>query len=800
MLLMGLLVKVTFWLLDINPKIDEASVELWLWGIDSNGSRVLVIDRNFTTYFFAVVKEGFGPSSIALEIMNAYPLSIVSAEVAERKFFGKPVKAIKICCKVATETGKIAKALRDLEGVKECLEDDIRVAMRYLIDNDVAPCSWHEVDAEEEEKKLGVRVDKVYVATSIPKQLETVDKPQLKMLSFSMISYSREGSPKPDRNPVVIISTVTNNAEEKQFVAGNDKNDTPILQQFLEYVCKFDPDIILSFGANAQDWNYLIERSHRLERTFDIDRSKKEPHTSIYGHVSFTGIANLDLADFMDIFPEVKVKTLSNLANHLGVMKNQLGNEIEDVEFPDYWDRPQKREDLKEFALSRARKIQSSANLLLDFATQLSSLVSLPLDHVMTAAVGFRVEWFLIKQTRKIGELIPRRFEQPYRPYAGGLVLKPKPGLHDNIAVLDFKSMYPNIMIRYNLSPDTYVELDEPEPPGGVYEAPEVKHRFRKAPPGFYKEALTFLIEVRSKIRAQMKKLSPDTVEYSILDARQKAVKIITNAAYGYAGWIGARWYNKPVAEAASAWGRHSILSAIRLAEDKGLTIIYGDTDSLFLTNDEKKLRELRGKIGEDLGLEVEVSEVYKRVFFTEAKKRYAGLRADDSLDIVGLEVIRGDWAEVAKKVQEHVLEIILKEQSPKNAIEYVHKVIAELYQRKVPFHDLIIWKTLTKPPEQYAIRAPHVEAAKMLKEKGWRLTAGDKVGFVILSGKGRFYSRVKPYVFAKYDEVDVEYYVTNQIVPAAARILGFFNVTEKELIRKEAKESKDIGSLMDYI
>ena len=97
---------------------------------------------------------------------------------------------------------------------------------------------------------------------------------------------------------------------------------------------------------------------------------------------------------------------------------------------------------------------------------QLSNLVSLPLDHVMTAAVGFRVEWFLIKQTRKIGELIPRRIEQPYRPYAGGLVLSPKPGLHDNIAVLDFKSMYPNIMIRYNLSPDTYVAPEEPEPAG----------------------------------------------------------------------------------------------------------------------------------------------------------------------------------------------------------------------------------------------------------------------------------------------------------------------------------------------
>src|SRR5208283_2646560 len=179
------------------------------------------------------------------------------------------------------------------------------------------------------------------------------------------------------------------------------------------------------------------------------------------------GIANVDLADFMDVFPEVKVKTLSNLASYLGVMKNQPGSEIEDVEFPDYWDTQNKRDALKQFSLNNACKIQSAAALLLDFAIQLSSLVSLPLDHVMTAAVGFRVEWFLIKQTRKTGELIPRRVEQPYLTYVGGLVLQPKPGLHDNIAVLDFKSMYPNIMIRYNLSPDTYVAPDEPEPSAG---------------------------------------------------------------------------------------------------------------------------------------------------------------------------------------------------------------------------------------------------------------------------------------------------------------------------------------------
>ena len=87
--------------------------------------------------------------------MNGFGQSIVKMEVADRRFFGKPVTAIKVCCKVATETGKLAKQLRSVEGVKECLEDDIRAAMRYLIDNNVVPCGWHEVDAEEEENSGG---------------------------------------------------------------------------------------------------------------------------------------------------------------------------------------------------------------------------------------------------------------------------------------------------------------------------------------------------------------------------------------------------------------------------------------------------------------------------------------------------------------------------------------------------------------------------------------------------------------------------------------------------------------------
>ncbi|MEM2518332.1 MAG: DNA polymerase domain-containing protein, partial [Candidatus Bathyarchaeia archaeon] len=643
--------KALFWLLDVNYEVKNHEPEIWLWGVDSSGERVLVIDKGFLSYFYAVVKDGFDPKKAAGEIESRkreFPF-IVKVEIVDKKFFGKPVKALKVYCCDPDVIPKYAKAFRKFESFKECFEDDIRYSMRYLIDNGVVPCGWHEVEVAEELKNIDLQVDHVYLAKSPPKFVEKVEMPNLRVLGFSIICYSREGAPKPDRNPVVIISVATNSGEEKQFVADEDRDDKPVLEALIDYVRSFDPDIIVGYGVNRQDWAYLNERCKKLGLRLSIDRAKTEIHTSVYGHVSITGRANIDIFDFADEFPDIKVKTLENLADYLGVMKIEKRVLVEDVDFADYWDDKAKREILKRFSLENTRCIMGIANVILDFAIQLSSLVGLPLDHVGTAAVGFRVEWFLIKHAHKIGELVPKRVEQPYRPYTGAIVLSPKPGLHENIAVLDFAAMYPNIMIAYNLSPDTYVAPKEPIPPCGVYEAPEVKHKFRKEPPGFYKEVLSHLISVRNEVRSKMKKCAPDSVMYRVLDARQRAIKVITNASYGYTGWIGARWYVKPVAEAATAWGRHTVLSAIKMAEEEGLMVVYGDTDSIFIKYEPEKVEKLAAKIYEKLGLEIKPDKIYTRIFFTEAKKRYAGLLPDGRLDIVGLEVIRGDWAVVAK-------------------------------------------------------------------------------------------------------------------------------------------------------
>ena len=787
-----------FWLLDINYEVEDHNPEIWLWGVDDRNRRILVVDRGFIPYFYLLIGEGVDAEAVLDNIKkrgDEFPL-ITKMEVLDRRFFGRPVKAIKVYCQDPDIIPKYSKAISKVYGVEKCLEDDIRYSMRYLIDNDIVPCDWHEVEVEPYTEKIrdGVYVDEVYLAKSPPRKVEREGKPELKVLSFSATYYSPRGSPKPDKNPVIIISTVTIDGLRRQFVA-EDYDDKDVIKSFIEYVKEYDPDIILGYGTNRMDWQYLIDRSSNLGIKFSVDRVGSEPHRSVYGHISITGRANIDLLDFADELPEVKVKTLENVADFLGVMSLKERTIIEDVDIADYWDDKNKRNLLLKHSMENAESILGIFKALEDFAIELSKLVSLPLDQIGKAAVGFRVEWYLIKEAYRIGELIPSRVERPYIPYAGGMVLKPKPGIHENIAVLDFKSMYPNIMIEYNISPDTYIPPSEPEPSCGVNVAPQVGHRFRREPAGFYKRVLSSLIRARDMIRCELRGLKPDSVRYKILDARQKAVKVITNAVYGYAGWIGARWYVKPVAEATTAWGRSTIMRTIKMAEDMGLDVIYSDTDSIFIRYDPEKIKILSERIWEELGLEIKPDKIYERILFTEAKKRYCGLLPDGRLDIVGLEVVRGDWAAVAKRVQEEILKIILKDKSVDRAVKFVHQFIRDLRDRKVPYRDLIIWKTLTRPIEKYEVRAPHVEAAKILRREGWDLTVGDKIGYVIVEGSGRLYERVKPYILASYKEVDVEYYVSKQIIPVAFRILSMFGVRKEDLIPPKAPRT-----LFDFV
>jgi len=134
--------KTLLWLLDINYELIDDKPENRLWGIDGKENRILVIDRNFSSYFYLIPQESVNPKALvdAVKAQRSRLPLILDAEAVDRRYFGKPTKAIKVTCKNPNLIPTYAKELAKLGGIKDYLEEDIRYSSRYLIDNDMAPC------------------------------------------------------------------------------------------------------------------------------------------------------------------------------------------------------------------------------------------------------------------------------------------------------------------------------------------------------------------------------------------------------------------------------------------------------------------------------------------------------------------------------------------------------------------------------------------------------------------------------------------------------------------------------------
>ncbi len=773
--------KVTFQLLDATYEIRGKQPVVVLWGKDENNETIVLLDKRFRPYFYVLPEKEEFIETLKTRILGlSLPRSpIISIEPCTRKFFGKPVKVLKVTTVIPDSVRDYRERVKELPGVKDVLEADVRFAFRYMIDKDVKPFRWYTVEAKEITDKT-FRVKKVYEVLRDPVEVEKpIKPPELSIVAFDIEVYNPAGSPRPTKDPIIIIGLL--NGGFKQLV-NTGKSDAEIIRKFIEEILARDPDIITGYNINRFDWLYLLERAKLLKIKLDLTRKVgAEPTPSVHGHISVQGRLNVDLYDFAEEIPEIKRKTLEEVAEYFGVMKSEEREHVEWYEIPKLWDSGE--EGRKKLLLYNKHDVESTYGLakkFLPFGIQLSSLTGIPLDQVMAASVGFRLEFYLMRQAYKHGELIPNRPERQAESYKGAIVLKPKPGVHENIVVLDFTSMYPSIMIKYNVGPDTLIR--DPDDKTEAYVAPDVGHRFRKEPPGFFKTVLQTLVNTRKKIREQLKKIPRDSPEYEVLNERQRAMKLLANATYGYMGWQMARWYCRECAEAVTAWGRHNILSAIKKARELGLEVIYGDTDSLFVRNDEKKVKEFIEWVEKELGFEIKVDKIYRRVFFTEAKKRYIGLTIDGHTDIVGFEAVRGDWAEIAKELQFEIARRVLEEGKTSTVVEYVRNFIKKLREGEVPLEKLVIWKTLTKNIDEYEVEAPHVRAARKYIEAGIKVSKGDKIGYVIVKGSGKISDRAMPYFMVKKEDVDVDYYIDHQIIPAALRILEYFGISEATL------------------
>jgi len=757
--------KLRLWLLDIASEHEGAESLLWLWGKGKDQS-TWVIKQEYIPSFYLV-----GDLRRAEAFVKAENLRW---ERCKRRIRGKPVEAMKVYI-AHEDVEKVAeKLVKRIGGGVEAYEEDIRPAAKYLLETGIKPCSWIDVEGEPDGEQEGIR----FLKPRSIHVLEPSTPPELSAAAVDFVFFAEKGSARAERDPIRLISLYFSDGQRLQF----EGEEAEIINSFISAIRERDPDIIVGFGLNRIQWNYFEERAKRLGIKPLIGRLGAEPRTSVHGHVSIRGRLNIDLEDMAREIPELTVETLEEFVGYLGVKVDF--DTVEEYELAEKW--VEDKETVRRYSMQRAEAILKAYEAVRDFVFSLSELTSMPADYVLTASAGFRVENYLMTLAVKVGELIPKRTEVLHVSYPGGLVKAPTPGMHENVAVLDFRSMYPSLMIKYNISFDTLSEDGENVAPNG--------YRFRSSPEGFLPHALKTLLEERRKIQEKLKQVAPGSVEAKVLDARQRAVKIIANAIYGYTGWTGARWYTREVAEATTAWGREVINSTLKKAEELGMRVIYSDTDSLFLKNYEGKLEKLMKWIEEDLGLEAKIDKIFKRVVFTEAKKKYAGITDEGVVEIVGLEAIRGDWSAIAREAQKATIEVLLKSGDPREALNKAREYARKVKRGEVDLKKLIIWRQITRPLDEYSATQPHIVVARMMVDEGWRIQPGDKVGYIIAKGSGPLYARVKPYFKITRDEVDWNYYLEKQVAPACGRILEAVGINPEKIL-----ETAGESTLMEF-
>ncbi len=766
------------WLIDADYITEDGKAIIRLWCKDDEGTFV-AYDSNFRPYFYVIGVDEDIIENAVVRSRNEV-IRPASYERVNIKSLGRDFESFIVYAHHPQHVPKLREYISQFGDVREA---DIPFAYRYLIDRDLACMDGVEIEGKDI-KKGKIRS---YEIEEIRRK-SRIEFPELKILVFDCEMLSSFGMPDPENDPIIAISTKMDDGGEK-ILTGKERE---LLSSFVKLIKDNDPDIIVGYNQDGFDWPYIRKRAEKLKVSLDIGRDGSNL-TFRGGRPKITGRLNVDLYDIAVRISDIKIKKLENVAEYLGTKI-----EIADIEAKDiyrYWMKGEKERVLT-YAKQDVINTYLIAKELLPMHYELSKMIRLPVDDITRMGRGKQVDWLLLSEARKIGEIAPNPPEHA-ESYEGAFVLEPERGLHENVVCLDFASMYPSIMIAFNISPDTYGCRED------CYTAPEVGHRFRKSPDGFFRRILRMLIERRKEIKEEMKKLDYNSPEYRLLDIKQQTLKVLTNSFYGYMGWNLARWYCHPCAEATTAWGRHFIKKSAKIAESMGFKVLYGDTDSIFITKPvsleelKSEVEKLINKLSEELPIQIEVDEYYSAIFFVE-KKRYAGLTADERLVVKGLEVRRGDWCELAKKVQKKVIEIILKERNPEKAVSLVKNVISDIKSGNISLEDVVIYKGLTKKPSKYESMQAHVKAALKAKELGIVYPVSSKIGYVIVRGSGNVGDRAYPIdLIEEFDgemvkiktksgiitkKLDKDYYIDNQIIPSVLRILERFGYSEGSL------------------
>lgn len=618
------------------------------------------------------------------------------------------------------------------------------------------------------------------------------------------------------------------------------KEEYGVILGFVEEIQRYDPDVLVGFNTSGFDMNYVVRRAEllgiwsnlqsigRLSQKSSLDMVAPSRNKSkAIKNLKIPGRICLDLYPWIrsqgDKLPDYRLDTVAE--HYLNANKDPLKH----YDIFAYWktQEPDKLAIVARYCINDcalvARLMEHPKLQVWTELTELSHIMRTTIYNLVSSGQQIRV-YSQIYYGATWGDFVLENAHTPRAKqfwstdkYSGAIVLgNPGASVYSNVMVADFKSLYPSVMKAYNIDPTSFVlEQDHGKFGSKVHvlnfedKTDGVVHfEYLKEPAGLFPARVRFLLDARQETKKRMKMLKNTKGNADLinrLDKRQLALKISANSMYGAMG----AWYPMiPFAQGAksiTAAGRQSLVKAVDFFKQQGLNVLYGDTDSTFVSLGDKPASELfefahnivaeANKIFPP-DVELEMEDVWKW-YMMFARKRYVAVKysgpsgeVDEKPTIKGIEVVRRDNCEFLRQLYMKAIRSILwKEESAEQVYQAVEDEILKLVRRQISVDDLIITKQYRgNYSEQSSRTLPHVAIARMQEARGEQpVSNGERVRYIFVEkletanytprNKLLQSDRVEdPDYFKLHSDeyrLELDYYLTSQILTPITTLLS---------------------------
>ncbi|EKM23519.1 DNA polymerase II [Vibrio sp. HENC-03] len=761
----------------------QTQIELWL--STENGPTQLLIQGERPVFFIEQAqieqtKQFAAAKQIAVDIC---PLELKNFQLT-------PLAAC------YTQTTKDAFALQDELKQNDIVhfEGDVRLADRYLMERFIKGSM--EFTGNLQSRNGFQRVQNAKCRTG-------EYQPKLHVVSLDLecsekgILYSI-GLDSPVDSRVIMIGEPEQSDTPIQWV----KDEKALLDALIAWFKQFDPDVIVGWNVIDFDFRLLHKRAewHNMKLMlgradqpsfFRSSAQSQQGFISIPGRVVLDGIDTLKTATYH--FRSWSLESVSQELLGEGKEIHNVHDRMDEINRMYRSDKPSlAKYNLQDCVL--VNKVFDHTHLL-DFAIERSRLTGVELDRVGGSVAAFTNLY--LPQIHRAGYVAPNLHPENWIASPGGYVMDSIPNLYDSVLVLDFKSLYPSIIRSFLIDPMGLVE--------GLQL--EIGKAEDEAVPGFrggqFHRSKHFLPEMIEKLWA-----ARDVAKKNNEKAFSQAIKIIMNSFYGVLGSSGCRFFDTRLASSITMRGHEIMKQTKVLIEDKGYQVIYGDTDSTFVSLNGAYNQTDADKIGNELVdyinqwwsnhlrseynlnsiLELEYETHYRKFLMptirgaeTGSKKRYAGLIGEGEQERIifkGLESARTDWTPLAQRFQNTLYQMIFHGEDPS---DYVREMVEKTNAGE--FDDQLVYqKRLRRKLHEYQKNIPpQVRAARLADDINAKL--GRPLQY---QNRGRIEYLItvngpEPHEYLN-SPIDYQHYIDKQLKPVADAILPFIGTDFEQL------------------